>query len=334
LVKRAKKSSASKNNRAKRSPIKKQRSQPKLRIAVIMGGNSDERAISMTTGKTVLAHLDRTKYNPRPLLIDKKGDWRRKLTSTNTDLVFNALHGPVGEDGHMQGYLEMLGIPYTGSGLAASAIGMDKVFSKIVFESMHIPVPSGMSISPGERFEAVQFVRPHGLPAVVKPINNGSSIGVVIVDSTDALQRAVEHTVERYGGALVERFVAGKELTVPVLGNDRPRPLPVIEITPKGGTFFDYSAKYKSGGALEETPAKLPDVLTQQAQQLAVQAHKALGCRGYSRVDMRLTPANHFKILEINTLPGLTPASLLPKSAAAAGLTYAELLDEIIRLAV
>ncbi|MFO0705163.1 MAG: D-alanine--D-alanine ligase [Candidatus Andersenbacteria bacterium] len=306
----------------------------KLRIAVIMGGTSDERAVSLNTGKTVLAHLDRTKYQPRPLLMDKKGEWRRKLSPTNTDLVFNALHGPIGEDGHVQGYLELLGLPYTGSGVAASAIGMDKIFSKIVFESLRLPVPAGVAIGPGEPFDPQQFIRPHGLPAVVKPTNNGSSIGVVIVDSAEALGRAVEQTVSHYGRALIERFVPGRELTVPVLGNERPRPLPVIEIIPKGRTFFDYNAKYTSGGALEETPATLPDVLAQQAQQLAVQAHKALGCRGYSRIDLRLTPANHFKILEINTLPGLTAESLLPKSAAAAGLTYAELLDEIIRLAV
>ncbi len=298
-----------------------------------MGGNSDERAISMSTGKTVLAHLNTAKYQPRPIVVDKAGGWRRKLNPASTDVVFIAMHGRFGEDGHMQGYLELLRIPYTGSRLTASAVGMDKVFSKIIFESFGIPVPSGTVITQGERFDSARFIRPNGLPAVVKPVSNGSSLGVVIVDTEHALVRAVEQTLKKYGQALIEPMVKGREFTVPVLGNDRPRPLPVIEIIPKKGTFFDYDAKYKNG-AKEETPADLPDVLVQKAQGIAVQAHKALGCRGYSRTDMILTPANHFKVLELNTLPGLTPVSLLPKSAAAAGMTYPELLDEIIRLAV
>jgi len=299
----------------------------KLKVAVLMGGDSNERAVSMSTGKTVLAHLDKAKYQARPLVVDKGGKWRRKITKANTDLVFVAMHGHLGEDGHMQGYLELIGVPYTGSKLTASALGMDKVFSKIIFESLGIPVPSGTVVSEGERYN------PTTIPAVVKPVTSGSSIGVIMVDTPQALTRAVEHTIKHYGRALIEPLVAGRELTVPVLGNDRPRPLPVIEIIPKKGKFFSYDAKYKNG-AREETPAELPDVLVQQAQMIAVQAHKALGCRGYSRTDMMLTPNNRFKVLEINTLPGLTPVSLLPKSAAAAGMTYPELLDEIIRLAV
>jgi len=327
LAKKSKRVIKRRVSRAKATAAKK------LRVAVLMGGSSNERAVSLSTGKTVLAHLDRTKYNPRAITMDHAGEWRRKITPANTDLVFIALHGSGGEDGHIQGYFELMGIPYTGSKLTASAIGMDKLFSKIVFGSIGIPVPTGTVIATGERFAPERFIRPHGLPAVVKPVTSGSSIGVEIVDTAQQLADTVERTVAKYGRALVEPLVKGRELTVPVLGNDRPRPLPVIEITPKKGTFFDYAAKYKNGAA-EETPARLPDVLTQKAQDIAVQCHRGLGCRGYSRVDMLLTPANHFKVLEINTLPGLTPVSLLPKSAAAAGMTYPELLDEIIRLAL
>ena len=290
-----------------------------------MGGTSQERRVSMQTGKAVVAHLDRLKYAVRSVELDRKGLWRKKITASNTDLVFIALHGELGEDGHVQGYLEVAGIPYTGSGVLASAIGMDKAYSKMVFENAGVPVLSGISISKNDTFEA------RYAPAVVKPSNGGSSIDVHIADSLSEVEQKVAELLKKYERVLVEPYVTGRELSVPVLGNDRARPLPVIEITPSNSRFFDYTAKYKKGAAEEQVPAKLPDVLAQKAQYIAVQTHKSLGCRGCSRVDMILTPANHFKVLEINTLPGLTPNSLIPKSAAAAGIPFPELLDEIIR---
>lgn len=294
-----------------------------------MGGLSDERAVSLASGKNILAYLDAGKYQARPVRMDKSGQWQRKIKPSNTDLVFIALHGKFGEDGVVQGYLDLLGVPYTGSGVAASAVGMDKVLSKQLFLSASIPVPRGEVLTvPDQLPQSIE------LPAFVKPVNSGSSVGVVPVGSMDELRKAIRDTVTHFGSALIEPKIEGRELSVPVIGNKNAQALPVIEIKPKGSSFFDYRSKYTKGASEEVTPAKIPVPLTNAAQEIAVKCHQVLGCRGYSRTDMIATPRGDLKVLEINTLPGMTTTSLTPQSAAAAGYTFSDLLDRIISLAL
>ncbi len=301
----------------------------KLRVAVLLGGLSDERAVSLASGKNILSYLDASKYLARPVRLDKDGQWQRKIKPTNTDLVFIALHGKFGEDGVIQGFLDLAGVPYTGSGVAASAIGMDKVLSKQLFLSAGIPVPRGEVLTaPDQLPQSIE------LPAFVKPVNGGSSVGVIPVNSMDELRNAIRDTVTKYRSALVEPKIEGRELSVPVIGNTQAQALPVIEIMPRGSSFYDYRAKYTKGGSEHVTPAKIPAPLTNAAQEIAVKCHALLGCRGYSRTDMIANSRGDIKVLEINTLPGMTVTSLTPQSAAAAGYAFSELLDRIIALAL
>ncbi len=294
-----------------------------------MGGVSDERSVSIATGKVIKAYLDKGKYSVRQVLMDKPGLWRKKITPANTDLVFNALHGAVGEDGQMQGYLDVVRIPYTGSGVLASALGMDKFTSRQLFMAAGLDVPASMLLtSEPEDYDKIE------LPAVVKPNQGGSSLGVIFVLTREELVRAVRKSLASYGSALIEQVISGREVTVPVLGNTKAEALPVVEIIPQGSSFFDYKNKYQKNGAEEIVPADIADVVKQNLQNCALKAHEVLDCRGYSRTDMILMADNRIKILETNTLPGLTQTSLLPKSAAAAGITFPELLDKVITFAL
>jgi D-alanine-D-alanine ligase len=303
----------------------------KLKVAVLMGGPSDEHAVSIASARNVLAHLDRSRYQPRSVMVDSAGRWRRSLLPTNTDLVFNALHGTFGEDGTVQGFLDTLGIPYTGSGIAASSIGMDKWRTKLLFRASGLPVPEAQQILHTADLEKFS---PSQLPVIIKPQSSGSSVGLNLARTREQARKAVRAVLLRFGPVLVEPYIQGRELTVPVIGNDQPRALPVIEIVPKSGPLFDYKAKYQAGASREETPAKINDAIRQEVQDLAMQAHTIVGCRGYSRTDIMLGKDGRPRILEINTLPGLTQQSLLPKSAAAGGLTMSDLLNQIIELAL
>lgn len=300
-----------------------------MRLTVLMGGVSSERTVSLATGRAVKSFLDRTKYNVRTVTMDKEGQWRKKITPSSADVVFNALHGRVGEDGQLQGYLDVIGVPYTGSGVLASAMGMDKFICRQILMAAGLDVPAGTLLD--KMPETLANIE---LPAVVKPNSGGSSLGVSLAETREALTRAVRKTLKEHGPVLIEPLIRGRELTVPILGNGQPRALPVIEIIPRGSKFFDYRNKYKKDGATEETPAHISEIFTQRAQTIALKAHQAIACRGYSRTDMILTPNGQIKVLEINTLPGLTDASLVPKSAAAAGLTFPRLLDQIVALAL
>lgn len=254
------------------------------------------------------------------------------------DVVFLALHGKYGEDGTIQGFLELTGTPYTGSGVLASALAMDKVVAKRLLEAVGIPVPRGVHVARGEsaREGASILARAQALcPAVVKPSKQGSSVGMSLVDRPEQMAAAVRLALEHDDEALVEERIFGTEITVGVLGRTAGlglEALPVVEIVPRR-EFFDYQAKYDPDQCEEICPARISDEATRAAQALALRAHRALSCRGYSRTDMILGPRGPV-VLEVNTLPGMTMNSLLPKAAAAAGIPFGELLDRIVSLAL
>ena len=245
----------------------------------------------------------------------------------NTDVVFLALHGGTGEDGTLQAMLDLTGLPYTGSGHAASAMAMDKDVSKQLFRAAGVPTPDWLMAPVSDE----RVVTEIGLPAVIKPNRQGSTIGLSIVHESAALSAAIEGARLYDTEIMIERFVPGRELTVGILEGEA---LPPGEIIPKRSDIFDYESKYQSGGAEEIFPADLSSDQVVKIQDLALKAHRALKLGAYSRVDFRLDEAGMFWCLEVNTLPGMTSASLLPKAAAAAGVTFEALCDRFARLAL
>ena len=254
------------------------------------------------------------------------------------DVAFLALHGKYGEDGTIQGFLELTGTPYTGSGVLASALAMDKVMAKRVLLAEGIPMPRGIHVTSALlAFDAAAVIARANalLPAVVKPSKQGSSVGMSLVDSPTAMEAAVRLALQHDDEALVEERVFGTEITVGVLGKPGSadlEALPVVEIVPRR-EFFDYQAKYDPAQCEEICPARISDESKRQAQSLGIRAHRALSCRGYSRTDLILGPDGPV-VLEVNTLPGMTMNSLLPKAAAAAGIPFGELLHRIVLLAL
>lgn len=305
----------------------------KIRVVVLMGGKSPEHVISLISGQEVVKNLPKNKYRAIPMVIPRSG----KLPAINNlrktaDVVFIAMHGPFGEDGTIQGMLELVGIPYTGSGVLASAVGMDKIIFHKLMSSANISTPRYVTITKQESLAKIS--KPLGKPPYfVKPYNQGSSVGASIVKVGGELETALQKAWKFSKIALVEEYLKGKELTCAVLGNNNPRLLPVVEIIPSG-EFFDYKSKYKDPQTQEIVPAIIPKKITTLVQKMAVRVHQILGCRGFSRVDFILKNNHQPVVLEINTIPGLTPMSLLPKAAKAAGITYPQLLDKIIQYAI
>lgn len=279
-----------------------------------MGGKSAEHEISLISGKGVVESLDKKKYKALSVVVSKKG--RFKLPK-GIDVVFIALHGPFGEDGTIQGMLELSGVPYTGSGVLASALGMDKLMFRELMAAKGIRVPK----------------QTNKVPCFVKPYNQGSSVGASIVRSKKKLGFALKLAKRYSDKVLVEEYVKGTEVTCAVLGNNKPCALPVIEIVPKN-EYFDYESKYKAKETQEIVPARISKTLTEKVQDLAIKVYQAVGCRGFGRIDFILKNNKEPVVLEINTIPGLTPVSLFPKAAKAAGITYPKLLDKIIRYAL
>jgi len=262
-------------------------------------------------------------------------DWLIRLVASQPDAVVLALHGKPGEDGTMQGLLETLGIPYTGSGVLASAIAMNKVATKQILIANGLPTPDYVVISPTSdvREQAAEVARVLGFPVVVKPTSEGSSLGVSIVHSFENLGTTLVKTFYDFHSLFAEKYIPGMEVTVGVLGTGRRiRALPILELVPKN-EFYDYEAKYTHGMTEFHLPARLSETATRRVQELAVQAHLAVGCHGYSRVDLRVTPDEEPFITEINTLPGMTDTSDLPAQAQAAGIPYDELVLEILNSA-
>lgn len=305
------------------------------RIGVLMGGQSSERDVSLRTGAAVHRALCRRGYDA--VTIDVGPTLSRDLQEQKIAVAFLALHGSGGEDGSMQGFLETVGIPYTGSGIQASAVGMHKVTTKTVLAAYGIPVPAGIVIKRGEKVTSAQALKKGKLrwPVVVKPASEGSTIGVTIVKKSsqwgDAL--ALAHKYDR--DAMVEAYIPGHEVTVSLLGREGEAPLvlPAVEIVAPGG-FYDFSAKYEKGKTQYLCPAPLSAVITKQIRAFALRTYEVLGCAGAARVDFRITPRGRPYVLEINTVPGMTETSLLPMAAAQAGIDYAELTERILESAV
>ncbi len=290
-------------------------------VAVLMGGWSAEREVSLVSGAAVSNSLRQAGF--RVTSIDVQRDMGALLTRLypKPDVVFNALHGRFGEDGCVQGLLDILDIPYTHSGLLASALAMDKPMSKRLFESAGIAVAEHKIVSREEVLAGDVMARPY----VIKPTNEGSSVGVHIVTEGDNGPPFADGAWPYGEQVMVEAFVPGRELTVSVMGD---RPLAVTEITTHRG-FYDYSAKYEEGGSLHVIPADIDGALYDEAMRLAVVAHQALGCRGVSRADFRYD-GEKLTILEVNTQPGLTPTSLVPEQAAHVGISFEELVTWMV----
>ncbi len=300
----------------------------RIRVAVLMGGTSAEREVSLSTGRQILNALDPDRYTVTALDTARPAEMLPALTQEPPGVVVIALHGPGGEDGTVQGMLEVLGLPYTGSGVLASALAMDKAMSKRVLASVGVLMPQDMTVRRGEAIPA-----PPVPPVIVKPSRQGSTIGMGVVRRPEEFAPALDLAFRHDDTVLVEQFIAGTEITVPILGNDALEVLPIVEIVPAGG-FYDYEAKYTPGATDEIVPARLPEHTAAEARRVATLCHRTLGCRGMSRTDMIVTPAGLLYTLEVNTIPGMTPTSLLPRSAEAAGYPFPRLLDRLIALAL
>jgi D-alanine-D-alanine ligase len=305
----------------------------KLTIALLSGGISSEREVSISSGDQVYEALDHNKYNV--IRYDPKTDLPQLVAdATKIDAALIILHGPYGEDGTVQGLLDLLEIPYQGSGVLGSAIGMNKLASKHLYEKSGLLVPPYIVIGKKDSLDADACVQRLGLPLVVKPVGSGSSVGISIVKSKDLLKEAVDKAFGQDSMVLIEAHIDGIELTGGVIGNDQLEALPIIEIIPSESfDFFDYEAKYTAGATNEICPARINDMMTQKAQEIAKTAHKALFCKGYSRTDIILKDQDMY-VLETNTIPGMTATSLLPLAAGEAGIPFSQLLDRLIELSI
>jgi D-alanine-D-alanine ligase len=307
------------------------------RVGVLMGGPSPEREVSLASGRRVVAAMDHGRYDVIPLEVPRSGAW---FPPSGLDVAFIAMHGPFGEDGTIQGMLEFAGIPYTGSGVLASALGMDKRRSRQLFGFNGIPTPAYLTITraefPNHEPSLVDDIRKTlGFPCVVKPNAQGSSIGVSIVTDSERLGPALDLALGLDDTILIEEHLTGAELTCAILDevdSGAPAALPLIEIVPRR-EFFNYEAKYTPGAAEEICPALLSTEAAERAQHAALRAYHTLGCAGCARVDLFIREAD-VAVLEVNTIPGLTEGSLLPLAARAAGLDFAALIDRLIDLAV
>lgn len=300
------------------------------RIGVLMGGLSAEREVSLRSGRAVCEALKSKGYDVVPIDVDR--DVVYQLSESKVELVFIALHGPLGEDGTVQGLLEMLGIPYTGSGVLPSALAMDKIATKKILAYNGLPIPAFREVDARDPTGAQAVSAELGLPLVVKVPTQGSSIGVYIVDREEDLRLRIKETAADFGPRLlVEQFIDGIELTAAVLGNARPVVLPLIEIVSATGKY-DYESKYTPGLSDHIIPPRVSSAVQEAVSSFALQAYRALGCRGFARVDFIVSATQPF-ILEINTIPGLTDVSLFPDAARAAGLLFPDLVEKLVQLA-
>lgn len=297
------------------------------RVVVICGGWSDEREISLSSARECRAALVEAGFAGVDLLDLAERDFLSRLVGGGYDVAFVAMHGRWGEDGCVQGLLEILHMPYTFSGVAASAAATEKEIAKAVYAAAGIRAPRGFDVASGTTLTEAQVdnvVESMGLPLFVKPAANGSSYGITRVTERAALNEAIRVAGAQGGRVLVEECVQGTEITVPVIGNDDPRALPIVEIV-TGAEFYDLKVKYEPSAMHHVIPARLEPGVYAKAQDLAVRAHRALGCRGCSRSDFIVTAEGDPVILETNTIPGMTAESLLPDSARHGGIEFPEL---------
>ena len=307
-----------------------------LRVVVLCGGWSDERDVSITSGTECRGALLESGFKKVDLLDIAEDRFAEKLAGGNYDVAFPALHGRFGEDGCIQGMLEVMHIPYAFSGVFASAVATQKEAAKVLYAKAGIRTPRGVDLPAGTKLTQEQkdaLVSKLGLPLFVKPSGNGSSFGITRVTESAKLQEAVDLAGSEGERVLIEECVAGTEITVPVIGNADPHALPIVEIV-TGADFYDVKVKYEPAELHHVIPARLAPAVYAKAQDAAVAAHKALGCAGCSRSDFIVTEMGEPVILETNTVPGMTPASLLPDSARHGGIEFPELCAKFIELAV
>ncbi|MDQ2908416.1 MAG: D-alanine--D-alanine ligase [Candidatus Eremiobacteraeota bacterium] len=298
------------------------------RVAVVMGGPSTEREVSLASGRGVLEALERLGYESRSLDFDAR--FIEGLREFSPDVVFNALHGPGGEDGTLQGLLDWLHLPYTGSDLRSCALAIDKHLTKKLLSAEGLPTPAWDTFD----FDGGTLPLLPGslnLPLVVKPRDEGSSTGVMLVRTHEEWSRTMVDLSAGRAAVLAEEFVEGAEFSCGVLFGEA---LPVVEIVPQGREFYDYEAKYQPGGSRHDIPARIDDDLAHRLQMLALSTHRLLGLRDYSRTDFIVTAAGRPYVLEINALPGLTATSLLPEECSAAGISYDALVERLVRAAL
>ncbi len=351
---------------------------PKINIAVVFGGKSNEHEVSLRSAKEVINALDKEKYNVIPIAITKGGNWligrkgeeyqilnlpmaekaggvsleqSQSLVENKMaidllnfsegdalpklDLVLPIGHGAYLEDGKIQGMLEILEIPYAFSGTFASALAMNKQKTKLVAKNAGLKIAKEILLQKGKKYKGEKIVKKLGLPIVIKPTESGSSVGISIAKNENELVASVENAFKFGKEIMLEQFIKGRELTVAVFGNKTPKPFPVIEIVPKVSTFFSYEAKYQDGGSEEICPADIPEEIRKKIQKYALKIFKALDCHDLARADFIWSDVDgKLYFLEINTIPGMTSASLAPKAAKAAGMSFTQFLDELIKEAV
>lgn len=307
------------------------------RVAVLMGGTSAERAVSLQSGSAVSGALKALGHEVLDVDVGKDVVTKMAALKEEVDLAFIALHGRLGEDGTVQGLLELLDIPYTGSGVLASAMAISKFMSKQIFRASAIPVADDVVVSAaeiatlglGRVTEGIALDL--GFPCIVKPDCEGSTIGVSVARNSEELERALELSLEYDDVLIIERFVEGRLMTVGLIGGD-PTGLPVLEVRPKK-EIYDYECKYSEGMTEYIVPAEISEELARRLQRLSHRAHSALGCEGFSRVDFMVDSEGECYCLEVNTIPGMTELSLVPKAAAAAGYSFNQVVDVILKTA-
>lgn len=339
----------------------------KKRIALIFGGQSGEHEVSLKSANQVLRALSRDKYEIIPIAITKKGFWlvgelgqkylENNLEKANLqdgvkenvflknnnklpekfppiDIALPIIHGTFGEDGKLQGALEMLGLPYVFSGTLASALAMNKYKTKIIAKNSGLKIAKDVVLSKNKKYGTKKIVAKLGFPVVVKPTELGSSVGTSLATTKEELSSGIEKALEYGEEVLLEQFIKGRELTVSVIGDKSPKALPVIEIIPKVSAWFDYRAKYETGGSQEICPANIPEDIRRKVQRSAIKIFKAIGCLDLARADFIWSEKdNKIYFLEINTIPGMTATSLAPQAAQAMGMTFPDFLDKLIESA-
>jgi len=343
----------------------------KINLAVIFGGQSSEHEVSLSSARGVIEALDQEKYNLIPMAITKSGSWligkkgddylekfqdragiengisledSEILVSENDenlfdyvkknklDLVLPILHGPFGEDGRIQGLLDMFEIPYVFSGVLAHALAMNKYKAKIIAKNNGVLVARDMLID--EKYDLESILQEFDLPLIVKPVESGSSVGVSLVRKKEELGVAVEKALAKSDQAIIEEYIRGREFTATLIGDRDPEMLAITEIIPKISDFYDYKAKYEQGGSEHVCPAKIPENIAKEIEDQATNVYRAIGCRDLSRADFIWNEEKGVYFIEINTIPGMTPTSLAPEAAKNYGLNFTQFLDKIINLAL
>lgn len=300
------------------------------KIAVLYGGNSAERDVSLASGQAVLTALRQQGYDVQG--IDTKDFPLEKLKEQGIERVFNILHGRGGEDGSLQGLLEQLAIPYTGCGVMTSALTMDKMRTKMLWKAFGLPIADMVIVHKSQfaELDCEAVVKKLGLPLMVKPSQEGSSVGLTKVKTLDELQGAVAYALQFDETVLIEEWLAGDEFSVPVLDGEV---LPAVKIVPEG-EFYDYEAKYVSDNTQYFCPAGLSEEREQEIRALVKRAYDIVGCRGWSRIDVMSDAQGNFRLVEVNTTPGMTSHSLFPKSAKTVGYSFEQLVEKILELSV